>query len=58
MGNAVGSPLLGDEYDPVTTEPKGEALIPVSDVGLFLGRQRQLYDQRNTRALGRASLTQ
>ena len=26
-GNAVGSPLLGDEYDPVTTEPKGEALI-------------------------------
>ena len=57
MGNAVGSPLLGDEYDPVTTEPKGEALIAVSDVGLFLGQQRQIYNQRNTRALGGASLT-
>ena len=25
----MGSPLLGNEYDPVTTDPKGEALIPV-----------------------------
>ena len=28
-GNAVGSPLLGNEYDPVTTEPKGEASVAV-----------------------------
>ena len=25
VGDAVGSPLLSNEYDPVTTEPKGEA---------------------------------
>ena len=30
-GNAVGSPLLGNEYDPVTTEPKGEASVSVTD---------------------------
>ena len=29
-GNAVGSPLLGNEYDPVTTEPKGEASVAVT----------------------------
>ena len=29
-GNAVGSPLLGNEYDPVTTEPKGEASVSVT----------------------------
>ena len=29
-GNAVGSPLLGNEYDPVTTEPKGEAPVTVT----------------------------
>ena len=29
-GNAVGSPLLSNEYDPVTTEPKGEAPVTVT----------------------------
>ena len=29
-GNAVGSPLLSNEYDPVTTEPKGEASVTVT----------------------------
>ena len=29
-GNAVGSPLLGNEYDPVTTDPKGEASVAVT----------------------------
>ena len=28
VGDAVGSPLLLREHDPVTTEPKGEAATP------------------------------
>ncbi len=29
VGDAVGSPLLLEEHDPVTTDPKGEAVTLV-----------------------------
>ena len=42
--------LCSYEHDPVTTDPKGEAAIPVTS-GRYLGLEWQIYGRRNTRAL-------
>jgi len=49
-GNAVGSPLPGDRYGPVTTDPFGERRRSLSHPFVRVGMW-QIYDRRNTRAL-------